>query len=160
MHIRRAVARDAETLSALALRAKAYWGYARTQLEAWRPVLEISPQTVSTHPTFVAELDGRVVGFYSLVPSASSWELDHLWVAPEHMQRGLGRALVLHALRTARAGGATSLVVDADPNAEAFYVACGAARIGEIAAPIAGEPNRVRPQLVLATTRSNVRSDL
>jgi GNAT superfamily N-acetyltransferase len=154
MHIRRAVVQDAEALSALALRAKAYWGYGEAQLDAWRPVLEISPESVLAHPTFVGELDGRSVGFYSLVPSASSWELDHLWVAPEQMRRGFGRALFLHAVRMARAGGATSIVVDADPNAEPFYVACGATRIGEIAAPIAGEPKRVRPQLVLVTTQS------
>jgi molybdenum cofactor cytidylyltransferase len=156
MHIRRAVAEDATALSALALRAKAYWGYAEAQVEAWRVSLEVSAESVSVHPTFVAELDGDVVGFYSLTPSASSWELDNLWVAPEHMRRGFGRLLVLHALQTAAEGGAPSVVVDADPNAEPFYVACGATRTGEIAAPIAGQPDRVRPQLTFGSTRSNI----
>lgn len=158
MHIRRAGAQDAEALSALALRAKAYWGYAESELEAWRPSLELSAEAVLSHPTFVAQLDGRVFGFYSLVPSASSWELDNLWVAPEHMRRGFGRKLVLHAVQTAAAGGATSVAVDADPNAEPFYLACGAKRIGEVAAPIAHQPYRVRPQLVFGATRSSIRS--
>jgi GNAT superfamily N-acetyltransferase len=156
MHIRQAVAGDAEELSALALRAKAHWGYADTQLEEWRPVLEVSGEAVLARPTFVAEFNRRIVGFYSIMPSAVAWELDNLWVEPEHMRHGFGRALVLHAVQTAALGGASSIHIDADPNAELFYVACGAARIGEVAAPIAGQPNRIRPQLVLAVTRSNI----
>jgi len=39
------------------------------------------------------------------------------------------------------------VTVDADPNAESFYLACGADRCGEVPAPIRGEPGRVRPQL-------------
>jgi GNAT superfamily N-acetyltransferase len=155
MHIRRAVAQDAEELSALALRSKAYWGYADEQLETWRSSLEVSGQSVLAHPTFVGEIDGYIVGFYSLVPSAAAWELDNLWVAPEHMNHGVGRALVADAVRTAAAGGAGSIMIDADPNAEPFYLTCGAKRIGEVAAPIAGQPSRVRPQLTLSTTRSN-----
>jgi hypothetical protein len=45
--------------------------------------------------------------------------------------------------------GGNALAIDADPNAEAFYLAKGARRIGEIAAPIEGHPDRVRPQMLL-----------
>ena len=155
MHVRRAISEDAKELSTLALTAKAYWGYADAQLEEWRPSLEVSAESILSRPIFVGELSGRIVCFYSLVPSASAWELDNLWVAPEHIRRGLGRALISHALQTAADAGATSIIVDADPNSEAFYVACGAKRTGEIAAPIAGHPSRVRPQLMFAITRSN-----
>lgn len=37
--------------------------------------------------------------------------------------------------------------VDADPNAESFYLESGAVRRGVVPAPIPGEPERVRPQL-------------
>ena len=156
MHIRQAVAREAEELSALALRAKAHWGYADTQMEQWRPALEVSGEAVLARPTFVAENNRRVVGFYSMVPSTAAWELDNLWVEPEHVRHGFGRALVSHAVQTAAFGGASSIHIDADPNAESFYVACGAARIGEVPAPIAGQPNRIRPQLMLVVTRSPI----
>ena len=39
------------------------------------------------------------------------------------------------------------LTIDADPNAELFYLAYGAIRTGTIAAPIEGVPDRVRSQL-------------
>jgi hypothetical protein len=51
------------------------------------------------------------------------------------------------------AGGASGLLIDADPNAELFYIACGATRFGEIPAPITGQPDRVRPQLELQRLR-------
>jgi hypothetical protein len=63
--------------------------------------------------------------------------------------RGIRRALLAHAVNTACLAGASSIVIDADPNAEPFYVACGAVRQGIVAAPIAGDPARVRPQLSL-----------
>ena len=44
-------------------------------------------------------------------------------------------------------GGASSVTVDADPNAETFYLACGAARCGEVPAPVPGQSERVRPRL-------------
>ena len=156
MQIRRAVAGDVEELSALVLSAKAHWGYEHAQLQAWRSSLEVSAESVPARPTFVGELNGLAIGFYSLAPSGEAWELDNLWVLPRFMKNGFGRTLLMHAAQTAAEGGATSIVIDADPNAEPFYLACGAKRIGAVAAPIAGQLNRVRPQLVLAVTRSNI----
>lgn len=155
MRIRPAVASECAQLSALAMRAKAHWGYTEAQLEAWRAGLEITEAILSTRLAFVSELDQRIVGFYVLAPMNGGWELDHLWVTPESIGQGIGRALVMHARKTAQARGARAILVDADPNAEAFYRACGATRVGETAAPIEGQPDRVRPQLSLATDRSD-----
>jgi ribosomal protein S18 acetylase RimI-like enzyme len=147
VNIRPAQGHEAEALTAIALKAKAYWGYPADTLESWKLELTVSTQTITSRPTFVAVVGDEIVGFYSLSPSHRAWELDHLWVLPRFMERGIGRALVAHALETAARGGAASVTVDADPNAESFYLACGAARYGEVPAPIPGEPGRVRPQL-------------
>jgi N-acetylglutamate synthase-like GNAT family acetyltransferase len=105
MSIRRATAQDVDALSALALSAKAHWGYTHAQLSAWRGVLEQSVEKVKARPVFVCELDGRMAGFYALLPGEAVWELDDLWVAPSCMHRGVGRALIAHARRTAAAAG-------------------------------------------------------
>lgn len=62
---------------------------------------------------------------------------------------GIGSALLGDAAARAAATGAHVLAIDADPNAESFYLANGARRVGEIAAPIEGHPDRVRPQMLL-----------
>ena len=148
VEIRKAAASEAEALSALALEAKAHWGYSREAIDSWRDHLRISSGNVEAKPTYVGAIDGIIVGFYSLASSGLSWELDNLWVAPQFMRRGVGRALLDHALEVAFRGGASSVTVDADPNAEGFYLACGAIRRGEMPAPIPGQPDRIRPQLV------------
>ena len=148
MTIRPAVETEAQLLSALAMRAKAHWGYSAEALDGWREQLTVSPADVRGKPTFVAVAGTDIVGFYSLCTSQGVWELDNLWVLPEFMHRGIGRALLSHALETAARGGAAQVIVDADPNAETFYLESGAVRRGVVPAPIPGQSGRVRPQLV------------
>jgi GNAT superfamily N-acetyltransferase len=159
MNIRAAVETEAPILSSLAMRAKAHWGYSADTLERWRSELAVSATDVRDGPTFVAVVGAVVAGFYSLRPSGASWELDHLWVLPEFMHQGIGRALLSHALGTAARGGASEITVDADPNAESFYLECGALRRGEVPAPIGGQPNRVRPQLAFVQPNSALETD-
>lgn len=149
MQIRRARASEAAELTALVFAAKRHWGYSDAQMEAWRADLAISGEALSVDSVFVAELDGRAVGFYSLQPGGATCELNHLWVLPAHMSHGFGRALLAHAQLTAAGGGVGVITIDADPNAEPFYAACGARRVAVVAAPIAGQADRVRPQMVL-----------
>ena len=149
MNIRAAQPADAPSLSALAFRSKAYWGYPVHVLEAWRSELTISALTTSGQPTFVAMIGDETAGFYPLSPPDNSWQLDHFWVSPQFMRRGIGGSLLRHALQIAGRAGSVGLIVDADPHAEPFYLKHGAIRRGETAAPIPGEPNRVRPLLVL-----------
>src|SRR5262245_60250547 len=111
MNIRPAVDADANVLSALAMRAKSHWGYSVEALENWHCQLTVSKLDIRTRPTFAAVMDGRVAGFYSLCRSARSWDLDHLWVLPEFMHRGIGRALFSHAMDTAARGGAREITV-------------------------------------------------
>ena len=149
MRIRRARAEEAPALSVLALESKQRWGYAPRDIERWRAELGISAAEITAWPTFVAEVGETIAGFYSLVPAADAWVLEHFWVAPAFNRRGIGRALLTHATDTARLAGASSIAIDADPNAEPFYVACGAIRQGAVAAPTTDNPRRSRPQLVL-----------
>jgi GNAT superfamily N-acetyltransferase len=147
VEIREAATSEANALSALALQAKAHWGYSQEALESWKDQFEISPSDVASKPIYVGAIGEDVAGFYSLVPSERIWKLDNLWVAPKFMHRGVGRTLLTHALEWAFRGGASSVTVDADPNAESFHLSGGATRYGEVPAPIPGQPNRVRPQL-------------
>jgi GNAT superfamily N-acetyltransferase len=131
-------------------RLKAHWGYGSVDLAAWHHDLTVTRESVFDHTTLVAEVDGAMVGFVRQHLEVSHAVLDDLWVLPAFMRRGVGRALLAQALQHARASGVHELHIDADPHAEAFYAANGAVRVGQISAPIEGQPQRVRPQLVLA----------
>ena len=156
MRVRRSAAHEAAVLSSIAMTSKAYWAYSSAQLADWRESLTITPNLISTSPTFVAEVDGQIVGFFVLLPATPDWVLDHLWVIPSSMRMGVGRALLKQAVNVASAGGAQAIVIDSDPGAEIFYLACGAVRVGTVAAPIEGAADRVRPQLLIRIASPNM----
>lgn len=151
MKIRPATRDDAESLDPIAFAAKAHWGYSREQLHLWKQELTTPPDSIDGRPTFVAEVDGKVVAFAQTDPSVEPWELVALWVLPRFMGRGLGRALLRASAAAAKAAGQDVLAIDSDPHAEAFYLACGARNVGRIPAPIAEDEARARPQLLLDT---------
>jgi GNAT superfamily N-acetyltransferase len=150
MYIRRAQIEEHEALSRIALEAKAHWGYRAADLARWEADLTVSPDSLTQQPTFVAEVGSCIAGFFQLSFAPAGPELEHFWVLPDHAGKGIGRALLERAVREVVARGHLKLLIDADPNAERFYIACGAVRTGEKPAPTAGQPQRVRPQLSLS----------
>ena len=151
MQIRRAQAGESALLSRIAFESKSHWPYTAAQLALWRKDLSITEDSIARHPVWVAQGEGAVAdGFFVLLPAPQHWVLEHFWVRPAAMGQGVGKALLAHAARLAQQGGATALCIDSDPHAEAFYLACGAQRVGAVPAPVPGEPGRVRPQMLLA----------
>jgi GNAT superfamily N-acetyltransferase len=128
MQILRAKAEDAATLTEIAFSAKRHWGYPEQWIENWRHVLTIQPELIARHETHTAFVEGEPIGFYSLVCELGRMRLEHLWVLPEAMRRGVGRALFFHAVERVRALGFETLEIESDPNAAGFYQRVGAQR--------------------------------
>lgn len=151
MQLRAARPDETPRLDEISLQAKASWGYSPSQLETWAASLATSAELVETQPTVVAEEHGKAIGFAQIVIDEDYCELISLWVLPNNAGRGVGRALLQSMVQAARERGQEVIAIDSDPNAEQFYVRCGAVRVGSVPAPIPGEPERTRPQLRLAT---------
>jgi GNAT superfamily N-acetyltransferase len=130
MQITAAKPADAARLTEIAFAAKRHWRYPERWIESWRDTLTITPQFLATHETFSAVIDDQVVGFYSLGQKDGKADLLHLWVLPDRMGRGIGRALFCHAVERAKALGFRALEIESDPNAESFYQRMGARRVG------------------------------
>jgi len=88
----------------------------------------------------------EAVGFYAVTGEGSAREIEHLWVAPDWMGRGVGRRMLGHRLARAPAAGVEELRVVSDPNAAGFYLRRGARQVGEQASVPAG---RRLPVLVI-----------
>ncbi|HVF27414.1 MAG TPA: GNAT family N-acetyltransferase [Pyrinomonadaceae bacterium] len=136
---------ESATLSDLALRSKAHWGYDTGFLEKCRAELTLSPSYVTENHVYVVEERECVIGFYSLKAAEDYVELDHLFVEPGVLGRGYGRSLWQHAVETASRLGYSQIVVQSDPHAEAFYQAMGATRFALAASSIS--PGRTLPML-------------
>ena len=148
MIIRPAVKEEAAKLSEIALEAKRFWGYPEHWIKHWQADLTLSPEYLTTNPVFLAEKDEQILGFYALIIREEKAELDHLWVAPQHIGSGVGKQLFVHAMQSAARRNVSELEIEADPNAEGFYRKMGAHRIGETTSEIDGEP-RTLPRLTI-----------
>ncbi len=95
----------------------------------------------------VVERAGRVAGFCALAGDPPDADLSFLFVDPEFIGTGVGRALLGHCLGVAAELGFETIRIDSDPFAEPFYLAMGAVRIGE--APSQSISGRTLPVLCL-----------
>ncbi len=143
--IRRALRTEAASLSALALRSKALWGYDAAFMEACRAPLTVDPEAIAKRPFYVLDEGGTITGFYGLSGQPPRGEIEFLFVEPKRVRGGRGQRLARHLLAMARSLGLEEVDVSADPFAEGFYVAMGAMRIAEV--PSDAIPNRLIPRL-------------
>jgi GNAT superfamily N-acetyltransferase len=145
---------EAAHLSDLAFRSKGYWPYDAAFLEACRAELTLTPEYIDTHPVYLCETEGRIVGFYALDDQPPGGELDDLFVEPDAIGQGYGKRLFLHATETAKRRGWSFMRIESDPHAEPFYLAMGAIRVGEV--PSGSIPGRVIPLCRLALVDDKV----
>lgn len=135
----RAKPEQAGELSRIALAAKAHWGYPQRWLEIWRPQLTFSPEYFEENEGWVALVNESPIGFYTLQEKDGTASIENLWVLPEYMGKGVGRALFLHAVELSRGRGNTTLQLEADPNAVSFYERMGMHQIGEYQYELEGQ---------------------
>ncbi|RVX46707.1 N-acetylglutamate synthase-like GNAT family acetyltransferase [Nonomuraea polychroma] len=122
---------EADALTALTRRSKAYWGYPQAMLDRWAEMLTISSATIRDGRVVVAERDGVLAGYYHISGEPPHGELADLFLEPEVIGTGLGRKLWEHAVESACSAGFHTLTLESDPHAEAFYLRMGAERVGE-----------------------------
>lgn len=130
--IRNATEPEAGRLEALQRRYSDIWDQYREQLAAHPDAIELPPTYIRNGWVRVAAGgDDVAVGFSVVLPAHDHCdELDGLFVEPEHMHRGIGRALIDDAVERASARGSRRLEVTAGP-AQGFYERTGFDAIGE-----------------------------
>jgi len=143
MQIVRAKPEDAEALTEIAHAAKRHWDYHERWIEAWRDILTMRPEFIAANVAYAAIENGRAIGYYLLTTEADGIHLDHLWILPAAMRRGIGRTLFEHAIEQARNLGFATIKIEADPNAEGFYQHLGACRVGMTMTEIDGRPREL-----------------
>jgi len=145
----RAQPEAAAALTAIAYSAKRQWGYPERWIALWADALTIRSEFIASHETYAALVDGQSTGFYALLcEGPDRFKLEHLWVRPEAMRRGIGRELFLHAIERAKALGGVALATDSDPNAAGFYERMGARHAGTRVTDLDGRRREI-PSFVL-----------
>jgi ribosomal protein S18 acetylase RimI-like enzyme len=141
--IRRARPEEAQALTEIALAAKRSWGYPESWMALWTPLLTFKPEDLRAADVFV-DVDQEVIaGFYRLIFRERRAVLDDLWVKPDFMGQGIGRALFEHAVSNCRTAKADILEVEADPHAQAFYEKMGMHKVGDRQYELEGRARRL-----------------
>jgi len=140
--LRPALEGEAKLLSDLAARSKAHWPYDPSYLSLVRSVIHITPEEIVKWPVIVGVQGTEICGFSAVATIQGANMLDHLWIDPKFIGKGLGRALFHESVRKAQDLGWKSFQVASDPHAEEFYLKMGAIRIGE-------KESKIKPGLML-----------
>ena len=112
-------------LKEIAIGAKGFWGYEPEKVREWANQGDFTPERLRELIVFVAESDGDVIGWASLIPKGDVGWLEDLWIDPTWIGKGVGSLLFRHASEHAAKLGATRLEWEAEPNAIGFYEKMG-----------------------------------
>jgi GNAT superfamily N-acetyltransferase len=139
---------EGPALTELCLRSKAIWGYDAAFMQACRKELAVTPAAIMSSRVQVAEVDGRLAGVAEVKSEGDVAQLEKLFVEPTMLRTGTGRQLLDWAKATARAAGARTMLIEADPDAAPFYRRMGAVDDGVV--PSGSIPGRFIPKLNLS----------
>jgi GNAT superfamily N-acetyltransferase len=132
--VRSAEPSETKALEALELRSSFIWEDYREDLLAHPDSVEVPKSAVLAGRVRVAVRDGRVVGFSVLVRRDDEVaELDGLFVEPDQILHGVGRALMADFVAMARHQRAGRIEVTANPKAAGFYEKLGFVADGPVA---------------------------
>ncbi|CUH97381.1 hypothetical protein P22_3509 [Propionispora sp. 2/2-37] len=147
--VREADLSESHILTDISFAAKRYWNYPKAYFEIWKDELTITPEYIQNNKVCVAEVDGRVVGYFSLVEvkrdfwagrvfvNAGFW-LEHIFIQPEYIGRGIGTQLINYLEAMCRELGVDKVRIFSDPNANGFYDKMSARYLGESPSSIEG----------------------
>ncbi|MBM7124844.1 GNAT family N-acetyltransferase [Dyella flava] len=127
MHIRKATIEDAAISFAIrrdAIREQCRDHYPAGDLDIWTSgeMSETFAKRVADE-FHVATVDGQVVGTGMI--DLATGKIDAIFVLPQYMRRGVGRAMMDHLEDLAMSAGLSVIQLDATLNAAAFYRALG-----------------------------------
>ena len=132
MVITKAVPEDHEILTKLTVESKSHWNYSEAQIKEWIADLTITPEYIEKNHVYNLIEEDRIVGYYSYFPvNADEVELDNLFVTPDCIGKGFGRALLLDFFERAKSAGYSQSIAYSDPNSEIFYTHFGFEVIGQ-----------------------------
>jgi GNAT superfamily N-acetyltransferase len=126
--IRDATPDEARALEDLQRRSSLVWDEYRAQLTAHPDAISLPVSAIRDGTVRVACGVDRILGFSVTVPSVDGDgpdELDGLFVEPDVMRGGVGRALIADAVARSERRGVPAIEVTANPRALDFYRTVG-----------------------------------
>ena len=148
-NIKRAVVEDADRLTELSFASKRYWRYPEHYFRVWKSELTITDRYIQENRVYTLSNGTTVVGYYGLVELKEHLEvvgitlwpgywLDHMFVDPAHIGKGIGRMLFDHLVGFCTKEKIEAVHLLADPYAMEFYEKMGCTFVENVESTIQG----------------------
>lgn len=130
--IRKAEIEEDVVLSHIALEAKRHWNYPESYFKIWEKELLITQEYISSNVVYVAIVENKVIGFYSIIKIdedfmadevlvKKGYWLEHIFILPGFHKKGIGTKLMKHAISYCRDNDIDKLQVFVEPYSVGFY---------------------------------------
>lgn len=147
VRIERATEKDHIKLTEITVDGKAFWGFSKEQLAIWKDDLTVSRDYISANETYNLFLDSSIIGYYSFLKmSDDQIILDNLFLFQKYIGQGFGTLLMNDFLERVKKSGFSTIILEAEPNAEDFYKKFGFSTYGLVESKIKG---RLLPKMKL-----------
>ena len=143
IQIRSALRSDLPVLNKIIKASKMHWGYPSEWWDHWEKDTLLKEPDFTTGFIFVLELDNSIEGVCTIFEEKNHYgiehlyEIEHLFIRPSTIGKGLGKTLLAESLRRAITKEKPVVVV-ADPNALSFYQKQGFFQFSQVASKPAG----------------------
>lgn len=142
LHIRRAEITEEYALTKLSLESKHYWNYPKEYFHIFEKELTLTAEYIINNLVYLAEYENKIIGYFSIVnvkedyiagkvPIKKGFWLEHIFIRPGFIRRGIGSLLMAYAKSICSEKGISALNIFSDPNARGFYETLGANYKGE-----------------------------
>ncbi|HKJ65421.1 MAG TPA: GNAT family N-acetyltransferase [Desulfopila sp.] len=154
--IHRATADDSSVLTRIAFESKRYWKYPEEYYTIWQDELTVTEEYIQRNEVYIYQHHCRTIAFFSMVKLIDALEckkevvpsglwLDHMFVEPSFIGRGIGSEMLKFAQELAVKLDYGSFFIFADPHSTGFYLKMGCEFIKDFPSSIDG---RTTPLMV------------
>jgi len=153
LNIRNAKIDEADSLTNIAIKSEAYWGYDFDYMEKFKFFYKVTEEFISKNSTFLLEEDKNIIGFCGVLIENDVTYLEYLFIEPKYIGKGYGKLLWNHLVEYCKITGLKELSIVTSPQAKGFYVKMGAVPCGEVESLL--KKGRIIPRLIYTVKKCN-----
>ena len=130
IQIKKADVSDIDILNKISIKSKMHWNYPPEWMDNWKKDLALTEEHFIEQNIYKLEKAGSIIGFCSIVENENDYEVVHLWLIPEYIGKGYGKLLLNETIKRVVKDD-KEIIVESDPNSEAFYARQGFKTFGK-----------------------------
>tara|TARA_R110001592_G_scaffold65885_6_gene202350 strand:+ start:5302 stop:5784 length:483 start_codon:yes stop_codon:yes gene_type:complete len=111
---------DIDILNHISFASKKHWGYPDELMELWKEDMLLTESDFEVQQIYKLVLEEKIIGFCAIQELTEAYDVTNLWIEPSHIGKGFGKLLLSFCIEKVVLNN-KPIIVEADPNAEAFY---------------------------------------